>query len=153
MIDFTKVDTGSIKSALPEGWYTVQAAKADLRESKNGPKTMINTEFNILSPVKYDKRKVWTNFNLGTNSLWALKTFLEKANSDLLNKGDVNEETIAAGMPGLVCQAYLEPDTSPSGDPRNRITNWKESETVDAESRPSAEAQPAETQPKSPLFK
>jgi hypothetical protein len=150
MIDFKSVDTGSIKSALPEGWYTVQAVKADLRESKNGPKTMINTEFNILSPAKYDKRKVWNNFNLGTNSLWALKTFLEKANSDLLNKGDVDEETIAAGMPGLTCQAFLEPDASPSGDPRNKITNWKESGTVDAESRPETSA---ETQPKSALFK
>lgn len=147
MIDFEKVDTGSIKSALPEGWYTVQVAKADLRESKNGPKTLINTEFNILSPAKYDKRKVWNNFNLGTNSLWALKTFLEKTNSDLVNKGDVDEETITAAMPGLVCQAYLEPDVSPSGDPRNKITNWKESGTA-----PTAETS-AETQPKSPLFK
>ena len=102
MIDFNKVETGNIKSALPEGWYTVQVAKADLRESKNGPKTLINTEFNIVSPVKYDKRKIWNNFNLGAKSLWALKTFLEKANSDLLNKGDVNEEAIAVAMPGLI---------------------------------------------------
>ena len=147
MIDFKNVETGSIKSALPEGWYTVQVAKADLRDSKNGPKTMINTEFNILTPAKYDKRKVWNNFNLGTNSLWALKTFLEKSNSDILDKGDIDEETIAAAMPGLTCQAFLEPDANPSGDPRNKITNWKESGTA-----PTAD-KPADIQPKSPLFK
>ncbi len=148
MIDFKNIDTGSIKTALPEGWYTVQVAKADLRESKNGPKTLINAEFNILSPEKYDKRKVWNNFNLGTNSLWALKTFLEKANCDLINKGDVDEDAVAAAMPGLVCKAYLEPDKDTKGDPRNKITNWKESGTT----APTAETS-AETQPKSQLFK
>ena len=104
MVNFNKVETGNIKSALPEGWYAVQVAKAELKETKNGPKTMINTEFNIMSPAKYDKRKVWNNFNLGSNSLWALKIFLEKAKSDLLDKGDVNEDTIAAAMTGLSCQ-------------------------------------------------
>lgn len=152
MLNFNNVETGNIKSALPEGWYTIQVAKADLRESKNGPKTLINTEFNIVSPAKYDKRKVWNNFNLGAKSLWALKTFLEKANSDLLNKGDVDEETITAAMHGLVCQAYLEGDSSPSGDPRNKITNWKEVGEADATPAPSAETS-AETQPKSTLFK
>ena len=152
MVDFKNVETGNIKSALPEGWYTIQVAKASLVDSKNGPKTMINTEFNILSPAKHDKRKVWNNFNLGTKSLWALKTFLEKAKSDLLDKGDVNEEAIADAMPGLSCQAYLEPDVSPSGDPRNKITNWKEVGTVSASAAPQTEST-SEAQPKSNLFK
>lgn len=146
MINFDKVETGNVKTALPEDWYVVKVVKADLRDSKNGPKTMINTEFNILSPAKFNKRKVWNNFNLGSSSLWVLKTFLEKAKSDLLEKGDVNEETIAAAMPGLVCQAYLEGDTDQNGDPRNKITNWKEvDDTAVSESAPAAK-------PKSNLF-
>jgi hypothetical protein len=148
MVNFNEVDTGNVKAALPEGWYTIKVAKADLRDSKNGPKTMINTEFNILSPAKYDKRKVWNNFNLGAKSLWALKTFLEKSKSDLLDKGDVNEEAIVAAMPGLACQAFLEGDSTPSGDPRNKITNWKEIEAAEV-----AASTAPETEPKSTMFK
>jgi len=149
MINFTNVETGNVKTALPEGWYVVKVVKAELQDSKNGPRTLINTEFNILSPAKYDKRKVWNNFNLGSNSLWALKTFLEKAKSDLVNRGDVDEDAIVAAMPGLVCKAFLEPDTTPSGDPRNKITNWKEA----AEDTENSTAETPTGQPKSNLFK
>jgi hypothetical protein len=149
MVNFKNVETGNVKTALSEGWYTVKVVKADLKDSKNGPKTLINTEFNIVSPAKFDKRKVWTNFNLGPKSLWALKTFLEKAKSPLLDKGDVNEDTIAAGMPGLVVMAFLEGDVSPNGDPRNKITNWKE---VEAEDPSSVTAETPSEKPKSNLF-
>jgi len=148
MINFTKVETAGTKTALPEGWYTVHVAKSELRESKNGPNTLINAEFNILSPEKYNKRKIWNNFNLGTASLWALKTFLDSSGSDLLNKGDVTEQVIADSMVGLTCQAYLEPDSAPNGDPRNKITSWKSMDTpVQSGASTTAEV------PKSPLFK
>ena len=145
-INFNNVETGGTKTAMPEGWYTVQVANAELRDSKNGPNTMINTEFNIIEPSRYAKRKVWNNFNLGHNSLWVLKSFLEAAGSNIINQGNVDETTLVQAMPGLGCDVFLEPDSTPTGDPRNKITNYRvtpQAEMAETVSSPDGTAQNA----------
>ena len=145
-IDFKTIPSGGTKTALPEGWYGVQVADAELRETKNGPNTMINAEFNIIEPSKYAKRKVWNNFNLGITSLWVLKSFLDASGSTLSQQGDVKEENIVQAMPGLSCDVYLEPDVTTKGDPRNKITNYRASQN-------NQPTQVADTSSKSNMFK
>jgi hypothetical protein len=120
----------STVSALDEGWYTVKCVAAKVSTAQSSGNDMIEAEFNIMLPEKYNKRKVWTNFALVANSLWKLKSFLDASKSKYADDPEADEKEIAANMVGSITDAYLEPDTTISGNPRNNIRNFREPQTA-----------------------
>lgn len=127
MINFNDVETKNTDgfASLPEGWYSLQVTDAILAQTQKGGQ-MIKTTLKVLGPT-HAGRLIWNNFNLGATSLWALKGFLEKAGSDIINRDNVSESEIATNMVGLRIDAYLEPDSTTNGNPTNKIKNWRES--------------------------
>lgn len=125
MFNFNDVETNKNFDSLPEDWYTLKVEKSELTDSKNGPKTMIKVQFGVISPAKYSKRKVWTNFNLIPKSLWVIKLALESGGIDPKSLGDLTEEQIAETLQDLVVDGYLEKGTTNTGNPTNNVSNYR----------------------------
>ena len=127
MINLKNIEAGGKTEfkALDEGWYGLKVSEAVVKPTSKGGK-MIETTFNIVEPENLNNRKVWNNFNLGATSLWALKNFLEKAGSDIINEENISEADIAKAMKGLEVDGYLVPDKTNTGKPINRVANYKE---------------------------
>jgi len=131
MINLKDIPQNNSFDSLPENWYTIRVEKAELADSKNGPNTMIKVQFGVVSPAKYSNRKVWNNFNLGSKSLLVLKNFLEAGGIDTDNMANISEEDLINTRNNLVGDGYLEPSTTITGKPSNKITNYrKTSETT-----------------------
>jgi hypothetical protein len=90
---------------------------------------MIECEFNIITPEKFNKRKVWKNFTLTSTALWILKTYLDSTKSKYVDDADADEKKVAKDMMGSLVDAYLVPDVTNTGNPTNNINNFREPHT------------------------
>jgi len=116
-------------AALEEGRYDVEVESAEIKEAKSSGNTMISCTFKVLG----ENQRVWHNFVLIEKAYFFLINFLKAAGKqDLLEKTDINEETLAFELHGARASAYLEEDATPDGKPKNKITRFYPIETDDS---------------------
>lgn len=123
-INLKDVPSGEFTS-MPENWYGIKATKTELTVAASSGNQMIVTEFDVISPPEYAKRKVWANFTITPKSLWFLNTFLESAGSDYAGQDNIDPDELAEKIVGMTCEALLIPDVSNTGKPVNVVKNFR----------------------------
>jgi len=72
-LDFTDADTKSGFEPLEPALYRAHVSKVEPRKGKTSGKPYLSVEFELPDE---DNRKLWQNFSLQPQSLWALKAFM-----------------------------------------------------------------------------
>lgn len=130
--DLKNLKTNSGFSEIPEGRYNLEVVAADVKQSAAG-NDMINLKMKI-AEGDHKGRYIWDNLTFIENSLWKLKSFLEAANSPLLeDSGLLTCADIAPELIGYHVNAFLEPGTDQNGNPRSTPKNYKPVINEDAE--------------------
>ena len=124
-INFKKIGEESAASfdALPMNRYNLKVEDAEMKTASTGSE-MIAVTF-VVAEGDYKNRKAWNNFSLVPKAMVFLHQFLKAAGSKLIENDDVNPEDLVKEMIGLEVNAYTEPGQTPSGNPKNTLTQWK----------------------------
>ena len=110
-------NSGGDFTPLPENRYNVKVEKAEVKTASTGNK-MIATEF-VVTEGEFKGRKLWNNFTLTPKAYVYLYNFLKSAGSKMISNEDVDENQVAADMPGLTASAFVETRTTTNGNPAN----------------------------------
>lgn len=111
-------------AALPLGRYNLRVEDAELTTASTGNQ-MITTTF-VVMDGDFKNRKLWNNFTLTPKALIFLHQFLKAAGSNFLDQDDVQPEEVAKEMFGMEVSAYTEPGVTNTGNPNNKLSQWKE---------------------------
>ena len=124
-INFKKIGEESAKSfeALPLGRYNLKVEEAELTKASTGS-DMIAVTF-VVTEGDYKNRKAWNNFSLVPKAMVFVHQFLKAAGSDLIDQEDVTPNDLANAMVGMEVSAYTEPGQTPSGNPKNTLSQWR----------------------------
>tara|TARA_Y100000034_G_C6852159_1_gene386691 strand:- start:81 stop:509 length:429 start_codon:yes stop_codon:yes gene_type:complete len=118
----TGKSSGGTFEPLPEGRYNVRVEDSSLTTASTGTQ-MISTQF-VVTDGDFKGRKLWNNFTLTAKSLVYLYNFLKAAGSTLIDTEDIAEAEVATAMKGMVASAFVEPTTTNTGNPTNKIGKW-----------------------------
>ena len=110
-------NSGGDFTPLPENRYNVKVEKAEVKTASTGTK-MISAEF-VVTEGEFKGRKLWNNFTLTPKAYVYLYNFLKSAGSAMISNEDIDENKVAADMPGLTASAFVETRTTTNGNPAN----------------------------------
>jgi len=105
-IDLSKVEVANY-SPLPEGTYSVQVQKAELKKTKDGTGAYIEAECNVVGE-DYKGRKVWARYNVVNKNPKAVEIGYQQLKQMIVasgtNKTMINDP---ADIVGLEFNVYL----------------------------------------------
>jgi hypothetical protein len=110
---------------LPEGEYLLRAEKGEIRTTKTKGTEVATITFQVVSPVKYERRKIWHDFYFTSQkAAGILAKFLVVSGSPLVAQGKADTDEIMANVAGLEVRAKILVEDTNTGNQRNAIDPW-----------------------------
>ncbi len=118
------VQTKTTYALIPTGRYNVRVETAECTTSaQNNP--VINLKLAIMDDKNLNGRFVFDAIALTDNSLWKVKTLLEKVNSKLGESEKVEPQEIATELTYKKFSVYVYEQTDNQGTARNRTKDYQ----------------------------
>lgn len=114
---------GSSFSPLPTNRYTLKVEKAEVATSANGNE-VIRLQFSVCDG-DHKGRFCFDNLVFTDNSLWKVRTLLEKVGSDLIGKTDVSPAQVATALMGKQLSVYVEKGFNNKGSEINTLKEYQ----------------------------
>lgn len=116
-LDFTNVSSGF--EILPEGIYSGEIKKVELKTSKAGDSQYLNLEWDV-EDENGKSKKVWDICSLKPQALWKLKALMEALGMSTEGSIDLDLEEFE----GQTCELEIKIETY-EGKEKNTIKSYK----------------------------
>lgn len=122
-----KIDFSAVKDfePVPAGEYEAQFSKGEVTQSKEG-KPMVKVQFTVTEEGEFSGRKLFRNYSLQPNALWAIKQDFVKLGVDPDDfGGEVDIAEMCAQLVGADCILTVK-NGEWNGKQTSDITNIQE---------------------------
>lgn len=128
MPGFNFDDTDAVeRQLLPVGWYEVEVASVDVKESSTG-KPMLTVQF-LVTDGEYEGQSIFQNMMLKGKAGGITKSFLRAATGDPAGGSRNTDELVGCHLRVRITQKIWKEEDNGDGELQNNIVKYAVSET------------------------